>query len=242
MFDPFKNLFEKSNLRKIYTPEMSKEGRIKEIDNFVDSVPSSSSHWSTESSGSYESDPFARFFWARMESSENKELFEYLKNKLEGRTLIDLGSNIDFLKRKKEIKDLGVKDYIAVDRFRNFEGVAERNKDFVDDVNLQLINNDMLKYVARLPDNSANFTMSGTGFEIIRSSKYWGYLSEELHRVMYKDGIIFGADSYISDKDFEDKFKAIVSSESRLNDSKFDLGLGDYILERKDDEEKKAIQ
>lgn len=68
------------------------------------------------------------------------------------------------------------------------------------------INDDMLKFVSKLPDKSTNFLINGIDDSIIRNNKYWEKLSKELYRATEDSGIItgYGSAFYHFEKYFRD--------------------------------------
>lgn len=209
--------------------------RLQEIENLTKNTANEMNDYDEKFSG---------FFWnfddeslAEMEErkDQNPELykdkyenFQILKDKLHDQTVVDLGSNLYFLGVSESLKNLGIKKYIAVDKFADInrpkiKQIKERvmprmEKEF----GLEFKNEDMLSFISRLPDNSVNYVMNGIDDTIIQNEKYWQVLAQELHRTTVKNGIVTGFHSEISFYT-GDGFKVI------KNDRK---GRGLYILEK----------
>ncbi|MEI7424743.1 MAG: hypothetical protein WCK10_01340 [Candidatus Staskawiczbacteria bacterium] len=51
-----------------------------------------------------------------------------------------------------------------------------------------IVNQDMLSFLKRLPDNSVSITMGGVGPEIMKDNEYWKEVFKEVERVLSKNG------------------------------------------------------
>ncbi|OGF23390.1 hypothetical protein A2Y83_02410 [Candidatus Falkowbacteria bacterium RBG_13_39_14] len=76
-----------------------------------------------------------------------------------------------------------------------------------------VVKDDMLDFISKIPDNSANFTINGINYQIIKNQKYHKALAQELVRATKEGGIIFGVQSdvfnYLSGEEFKDKVREI---------------------------------
>lgn len=130
---------------------------------------------------------------------------QFFIQKLSGGVLVDLGGAEGNLRESALV--WGVKTYINVDR-----GEYSWQKDGkrlppnplkaaveFDESKLHIIgvNSDMLDFVSRMRDNSANFTINGIDFNIIEDDAYHAALAKEVIRATKPGGIIFGANSEI---------------------------------------------
>lgn len=162
----------------------------------------------------------------KADSPEARESLQYLTDKIKDHDLIDLGGSTGGYIRPLA-KELGARTYITVDRFFS----RRRNEDSpVYDLPLDPYTNigteiwselpeqlsgkgrtesaavkaDMLDFVSRLPDNSANFTLNGIDSAIVsrpddimsadRNTEYEEAVVKEIIRATKKGGIIFGCD------------------------------------------------
>lgn len=146
--------------------------------------------------------------WAKFFKRDYGKLF---CEKLKGELLVDLGCGTDIEDwegRAGLAKDCGAKAYVGVDKFHSkeincFQNVAlpETKVEYVP-TRLTLVCGDMLRFLAMLPNESANFTMNNIDEVIISSHKYLSAVAKELERTTIKGGIIFGVSavpfSYLS--------------------------------------------
>lgn len=132
-------------------------------------------------------------------SSESyKQERDFLRTRLAGQTLVDLGSN------KAELsgfaREMGVEEYVSVD-IRHMNWNANDPEIKVTTIESEGLRNvrvgdDMLDFVARLPDGSVSFTINGITPVIISNREYHEALAKEMLRAMSSDGVIFAASSY----------------------------------------------
>lgn len=186
----------------------------------------------------------------RNNDPELREIVDYLKRKLEGETLIDLGGSSDML-----VFDLGLKvkasATLSVDKYLDeprvneearevdwdqsrpavqdpFTNIRDRlnpkfrwdffEKKYPDELRDYLVSNydvenlpeygivcdDMLDFVSRLPDDSANFMMNGIdGFILTGSSEYKDALAREIVRTLKPGGIVFGSSFWAVSEKFK---------------------------------------
>lgn len=213
-----------------YTPEQQQ--RIKEIDYFVDSTPES---WqSTFHDPSYG-------YWASDTKEENKsEAHKYLINKLEGKTVIDLGfgdgsyflDNLNY--RAITFKNLKIKKYIGIEKNfscedEDFESFKNKCQKIFNEGGMEadFEQQDMLKYIVRLPDESSNFIINGID-EHILPQKYWEHLAEEIYKKTEPKGIITGLGS-LTEFFLKNGFK-IIEPKNKNSVPIFDF----FILEKED--------
>lgn len=105
---------------------------------------------------------------------------------LQGALLTDLGSGKSSFMRSFA-KRFGVKLLLEIDLF-----YENKDKAQPDHVRIISVRDDMLKTVARMPNDCSNFTINAIGFELITNRNYHAALAEELVRATKPGGIIFG--------------------------------------------------
>lgn len=127
---------------------------------------------------------------------------QLLQEKLSGRLLVDLGCGTNMASWEKTAElAMGCKAraYLGVDRFFSPEeelykslAPADATAEYAS-TELILVCGDMLKFLAMLPDNSANFTINNIDAAIISSKHYLSAVTDELERATVPGGIVFGA-------------------------------------------------
>ncbi len=127
---------------------------------------------------------------------------EFFRDKLKDAFLIDLGGGWGAIMAQFARK-FGVQTYIIVDLGDvhdpysaqpielECELLSEEEKTRT--MTALRVSDDMLDFVARLPDNSANFVLNGIDWDIIRDNEYRSALISELARTTRHGGIVFGA-------------------------------------------------
>ncbi|MBT9169089.1 MAG: hypothetical protein DDT19_02441 [Syntrophomonadaceae bacterium] len=133
----------------------------------------------------------------------NSRINNFLKQHLAGEVLIDLGGGTGYM--KKFLKNLGVCTYINVDRtLGSNETIANPNpslpihEETSEGLHKIDVNADMLDFIARLRNDSANFILNGIDSFVISDKKYHKALAQELIRATKQGGLIFGNDSCIN--------------------------------------------
>ena len=122
---------------------------------------------------------------------ETERALSFLKEKLKGKVLVDLGSGIDnSIFRLAIATDPSV--FIGVDKFagRDLSHLSEEGG-----MQAAGAKSDMLDFISRMPDNSANVTINGIDMNIIGEEKYHEALIREIIRVLPAGGIVFGRNS-----------------------------------------------
>lgn len=129
-------------------------------------------------------------FWKDYFISE-KPIFDFLKSKLEGQTVVDLGCGIN-MKMRPLLEKLRVGRYVGVDRY--FYG---KEKDFDYTSGSQIFEDDLLRKTSEIGDGQANFVINGIDGFIIHSDTYHELLAAEMIRATKTGGIIFGTNSRV---------------------------------------------
>ena len=154
--------------------------------------------------------------WENLTKTEK----EYLKRKLKDGLLIDLGGNASDFRASSVMRrlsrQLGVKTYINVDYCHggdinpytsilapdmveppSLKPLSKKEKSQT--INDLLVNDDMLDFVSRLPDNSSNFAINGIDENSLHDQvgSYTQALWREILRSTKKGGVIFGVGSEI---------------------------------------------
>jgi hypothetical protein len=113
----------------------------------------------------------------------------FLRQKLQGTTLVDLGCGDYLLSRGRTLaKEFGVSTYLGVDKAIK-EGDIPNS---VDGMKIFLKSEDMLVFVSKLPNNSANFMIHGIDRTILQRTEYVDMLIQEISRAIKEDGVFFG--------------------------------------------------
>jgi hypothetical protein len=134
--------------------------------------------------------------WPRILRGENEQ--NLMKAKLVGGTLIDLGGGIASHMRAL-VKQFEASEYINVDHNPAQPSDPLRPTTDEQDEALRVlqVNSDMLKFLARMRDASAQFTINGIDEFIIGDSEYHQALARELVRATKQGGLIFGVNSMV---------------------------------------------
>lgn len=207
-------------MEQLLSPQEQRNKRLQEIDAYI-------SQYDPHYQRGHERDQYTiatsagQLFWKDLgkhyPGSEGIKLENFIKEKLKDKTLIDLGGGweINHLDKEK-ITELGIKKYQVVDKLPF--GRQERNEAIMgkvshlnvpDDMDATHIQDDLLHFVSRLPDNSSNFFMGAIDSYVIPEGKYWEYLAEEITRATENKGIIIAVNSDIGHCLDDDKFKFI---------------------------------
>lgn len=142
-------------------------------------------------SGSTQGTELANSFWSSyMRGTMEKDFKDLINLKLKDKTLIDLGVGADG-SNIPSYTELPVKKYIGVDideQYANSEyAIKKMNSKGIE---AAFCKEDMLRYLSKLPDKSANFFLSAIDYDVILDKQYWEYLTQELLRTTEDNGII----------------------------------------------------
>ncbi len=172
--------------------------------------------------GSTQGTKMAESFWKGLKNYSNEKMRKVLEEKLIGKTLVDLGSGADGRNRPAYNNLLPFKKYLAVDIDKPYANAEYAVEDMIKQgVDASNITEDMLRYVANLPDKSSNFFLSAIDNDVVLDDKYWQYLAEEIYRVTEDHGIVIdggmtGLNRLLDKK----KFKIIYQGEGFGNSDK----------------------
>lgn len=161
---------------------------------------------------------------------EHRKTKDYLKSKLEGEILIDCGGGREeFI--KPYIVDLQAGSYVNLDgQLTEYDPQAKyveyaepmperegwilfsarlREPKMQGNTLIHGINGEMLRVIARMPDNSVNFVLNGIDFDSnTENSDYWKALAFEISRATSEGGVVFGYGTpffeYLDRKKFKD--------------------------------------
>lgn len=146
---------------------------------------------------------------------EHERMLGYLKEKLQGKILVDLGAGKTRSLERIAVLS-GVKTYVRVDRFHPLDpeevGFQTRRmreesrkkldsgKDitagqFRGDMQVVTVKSDMLDFISRAPDTSVCISISGIDDLVIGHMKYHEALIREIGRTLAKGGIAFGVET-----------------------------------------------
>jgi len=162
-----------------------------------------------------------------------------LREKLKGSRLIDLGAGgIDSILSMAHLAAaLGAKEYVAVDKYRNYDNAMPALEDFIHPtypgIRLSAVTEDMLVFLGQQPDGSAAVCINGIDSDILRSDDkitqelYLHELMSEVSRVVPLQGIAFGIHSPYLGRLADFGFTRIMKGIGRL-----DLTWSDGIYEK----------
>ena len=166
----------------------------------------------------------------RFQPADYKKVLPYLQDRLQEGLLIDLGGNLSKSGTIVQLaKKCGARVYINVDtdyvpenapvgeKYNPYVGKKreekeysllseEENKRIMEAIDVQA---DILNFIARLPDNSANFTLNGIDSHIIETGAYWDALEQEITRTAKIGGVIFGYGSEMMFLHHNPKWKSV---------------------------------
>ena len=150
----------------------------------------------------YLSQDFAQYWREETLDEIYRKSRDFLRQHLEDGVLIDLGGGS--WGSAELARYLGAATYINVERnLRSDEEIppnplAAIKDEQTDDLQEILIKADMLDFVSRLRDNSANFMINGIDESAINDFAYHLALAKELERATKPGGVVFGINSEIS--------------------------------------------
>jgi len=129
--------------------------------------------------------PFVSGFTTIMEKRTG--FHEFLKKKLEGKILVDLGCGTEESREKmiSLARRYGVRHLISTD----FIYVMKEEEKDLGDIRVSILNKDMLDLVMRLPHESVSFFLSGIDTDISDNETYNRALAEEMRRALHPNGI-----------------------------------------------------
>lgn len=197
--------------------DKNKQDRINEIETYIHGYfEKYKVGYESSGIGCTQGTQLASAFWENLDDNWMKPIKDILQQKLIGKNLVDLGVGNDWRNIPSKLQ-IPIKNYIAVDIKLPSQAMLENCdilKDFESNkIKASFIEEDMLKYVARLPDNSSNFFLSAIDDDVILDDKYWKYLCEEIYRTTEQGGIVIdagiGSIEYYLNKYAKDKFKII---------------------------------
>jgi len=138
---------------------------------------------------------------------------DFLKQRLAGDILVDLGGRTGSF--SLAYHQFGVATYINVDR--DYDGeklnysvnpLAALNEADIGDLHKLNVKADMLDFVARMRDGSANFMLNGIDFASVPGGeRYHEALAQELVRATKPGGLVFGINATVDHiwRDMRDK-------------------------------------
>lgn len=143
--------------------------------------------------------------WSKIiRNKEASEVVGFLKGKIKGYPVVDLGGGLHGHVESLTI-ELEASDYIQVDKF-----IAEKSKldPFINlwansgkvkqgETYAALVQADMLDFISRIPDGSANFFINGIDMLIIDDRNYHKALVSELTRATRIGGVVCGVNSEV---------------------------------------------
>lgn len=131
---------------------------------------------------------------------EYPQIRNILSQSLNGQTLVDLGASEHWEELYKFSKTLGVKQFIAVDKFWPTLDAGSRDKSRLkvikkiedQDCSILLVKGDALEFVSRLKDSSCCIALNGFDGSVVPSASYHKELAKQIERVVPKGGVAFG--------------------------------------------------
>ncbi len=184
--------------------------RVQEAEKFINNLPELEA-------GVFLTTGFSVFFIdSYLENEEERTLIE---DKVKGKIIVDLGAGNSLDRVSPYFAEMGAKEFVAVDKFFQKDDVNRdslntileslRDKFKTQGTNVDYFQDDMLVFLSKLPDKSANFVLNGLDDNII-SYNYWNKLAEELYRTTYDGGVVMGTNSEFYK--LGEKFKNISST------------------------------
>ncbi|MEI8270847.1 MAG: hypothetical protein WCG45_05785, partial [bacterium] len=140
--------------------------------------------------------PFTQIY---LKSGFNEETSSLLKSRVKDQTLVDLGSGEEIFSILPWLKEAGISEFVGVDKFPNKDLSWYQDKIKQNDLNGNYFKDDMLLFLAKLPDESANVMINGIDHTIISNNEYWEKLKQEIRRVIPKYGVVLGYSSDFSE-------------------------------------------
>lgn len=150
---------------------------------------------------------------------KDKKAIDFLKSKIKGKILLDVGSGMSFKRGallpeywggessvQRLAKKMGASVCIGVDKYTDTCEKATgkptdpsfdltRGKKIGKGTQVVMVSADILDFLSRLPDNSVCMTINGIDNRVIENQEYHQALAKEMMRVLAKDGLIFGVNS-----------------------------------------------
>jgi hypothetical protein len=96
-----------------------------------------------------------------------------------------------------------------------------------------IVENDMLTFLKRLPDNSVSITMGGIDLTIIRDPEYKKQVMQEIERVLSPQGAFL---SYCSRIEPSKKLETIFGRTTGAKKDQYDYGWGEFVLKKRSQE------
>ncbi len=156
--------------------------KMQEVDEFLEKVPENKFMLGTTPGH------FSGSLAQNLETSQ--EDLQFIKEKLSGETLIDLGCGEPGY-TDAHLKELGISlaAYVGVDK-KEFEQKWVEESKKQGGFPVEYINEDLLRFVAKIPDNSVNFLISGIDEDVLRDSEYRKRLMVEIVRATKQGGLV----------------------------------------------------
>jgi len=161
-------------------------------------------------------------------SLDNPRLREFFRSKLKGEILVDCGGGREEFMKKLAV-EWGAGAYLnldgqlqAYDKSSNWQEYSEpfpgvdgarifsmrfRSPNREGETEIQGIDGDMLRVVARFPDNSVNYVLNAIDNDIILVGDYWRALAAEIERTTKTGGVVFGYNNLLLNHLSPSKFK-----------------------------------
>ncbi len=162
--------------------DLSLKKKMQEVDEFLEELPENKFMLGTTPGH------FSGSLAQNLETSQ--EDLQFIKEKLSGETLIDLGcGEPGYTDAHLKELDISLASYVGVDK-KEFDQrwVEESRKQ--GGFPVEYINEDLLRFVSKIPDNSANFLISGIDEDVLRDSEYRKRLMAEIMRATKQGGLV----------------------------------------------------
>jgi len=162
--------------------------RVQEVERFLSQIP-------VEESGNN----LKYQFTAWLSLNLNNETLSLIKSKLENRVLVDLGTGEDLINLIKFLNKMGVADFIGNDKFPKKDILSYGTLLENSGIKGAYVNEDMLLFLSKLPDNSTNIMVNGLDRSIISNQEYLKRLKNEISRVLLNNGVVLGFSTNIGE-------------------------------------------
>lgn len=151
-----------------------------------------------------------KIFW-----EVHAELLQFIQGKISQELLIDLGGGRQAT-MKWLAEEFKAKTYVNVEKYlpdkfplnprvNIAEQLGQTPKE--KETEIVFVRADMLDFISRVPNNSANFTVNGIDAFVISSPEYHSALAREISRATKVGGVVFGINSDALWELREDRFR-----------------------------------
>jgi hypothetical protein len=170
------------------------------LDNFPKSIPAPPERYDKRVlEGSDMDNTFSRHIISYLAKilKEDPQKFEKIKEKFIDTVIVDIGAGSG-TNGRRIARRLGAKGYIGVEPF-NWKDLFRKNltEEISGEIPFNLVIEDGLTFLRRLPDDSVSLLSAGIADEIIGNDDYLSELEVEMLRVLKKGGVCMVSNSAV---------------------------------------------